>query len=222
MTESELGTPRVRWPVLGRADGDHEDDDDEEDDDEPKDSNKGNAALGLEILKKQRSIIISEGVSPKLTQRVLGSLLWLDSQSKEPIKVFINSPGGSADDGFAIFDLIRYVKSPVYNITVGLNASAGILILLAVPRERRFALPSTRLMMHQPSGGGRGQASDIEITASEIQKLRHKANVMISEQTGQPLSRVEVDTDRDFWLSAQEAVEYGLVGKVISSASDLP
>ena len=131
----------------------------EDEDDEDKAKKEGASPIGLDLLKNERSLIISEEVSPKLTQRLLSCLLWLDSQSHDPIKIFINTPGGSADDGFAIHDAIRYVQSPVYNVTLGLNASAGIIILLSVPKERRFALPSTRLMMHQPSGGGRGQSA---------------------------------------------------------------
>ena len=189
-----------------------------DDEDEKEDQEKAEKAspIALDLLKKERSIIISEEVSPKLTQRVMGSLLWLDSQSNDPIKVYINTPGGSADDGFAIHDLLRFVRSPVYNITLGLNASAGIIILLSTPKERRVALPSTRLMMHQPSGGGRGTSSDIDITAEEIVKLRHKANVLISEETGKPIDDVEKHTDRDYWLSAQEAMEYGLVSRIVN------
>ncbi|HLU50422.1 MAG TPA: ATP-dependent Clp protease proteolytic subunit [Planctomycetota bacterium] len=210
--------PLPKWPLIANDDDDDDDDDDEE---EKKSRQGGLAALGLDLLRKGRSIIISEPVTPKLTQRVLASLLWLDADSSDPIKIFINTPGGSADDGFAIYDIIRFVRAPVYNITLGLNASAGILVLLSVPKERRLALPSTRLMMHQPSGGGRGTASDIEITASEIMKLREKANVLISEQTGQPLEKVETDTDRDFWLSAQEALDYGLVGRIVERIDNL-
>lgn len=218
MSDLDALDPQEPWPLLS---SDDDDDDDEEEDDEEKPQRGGLAALAVDLLRKGRSIIISEPVTPKLTQRVLASLLWLDTYSHDPIKVFINTPGGSADDGFAIYDIIRFVKSPVYNITLGLNASAGILLLLSVPKDRRLALPSTRLMMHQPSGGGRGTASDIEITASEIMKLREKANVLISEQTGQPLEKVETDTDRDFWLSAQEALEYGLVGRIVESVDSI-
>ena len=178
-------------------------------------------AVAMDLLKKERTIIISEEVSPKLTQRVMSSLLWLDSQSDEPIKLYINTPGGSADDGFAIFDLIRFVKAPVYNISFGLNASAGTIILLGAPKERRLALPNARIMIHQPSGGSRGRSSDIEITAEEILKLRHRANEVFAEECGRSVEQVEQDTDRDYWMSPEEAIEYGLVGRIISNLDDI-
>jgi ATP-dependent Clp protease protease subunit len=177
--------------------------------------------ITMDLLKKERTIVISEEITPKLTQRVLSSLLWLDSQSEEPIKLYINTPGGSADDGFAVHDALRFVKAPVYCISIGLNASAGILILLGAPKERRIALPNSRLMIHQPSGGSRGRASDVEITAAEIIKLRERANRLIAEETGRSAEDVEQDTDRDHWLSAEEAREYGLVSRVVQSLRDI-
>ena len=176
--------------------------------------------IAFDLLRKDRTTSISEEVSPKLTERVATQLLWLDSQSHDPIRLFINTPGGSADDGFAIFDMIRFVKSPVVNIRVGLNASAGTIILLATPKERRLALPNARIMIHQPSGGGRGRATDIEITADEILKLRDRANQLIAKECGRPLAKVEEDTNRDCWLSPEDAIEYGLVSRIIASRSD--
>ena len=198
--------------------------DDEEDEEENEKEQKSPRPplIAMDLLKKERTIIISEEVSPKLTQRVLGSLLWLNSQSEDPIKLYINTPGGSADDGFAIFDLIRFIKAPVYNITFGLNASAGTIILLGAGKENRMALPNSRIMIHQPSGGGRGRSSDIEITADEILKLRRRANKLIADECGRTLKQVEKDTDRDYWMSPEEAVEYGLIGSVIHNLSDLP
>lgn len=200
-----------------------EDDDDEEEEDEECQDGKGprESIVALDLLKKERTVVISEPVTPKLTQRLLGQLFWLDSQSEKPIKLYINTPGGSADDGFAIHDLIRYIKAPVFNICVGLNASAGTLILLGTPKERRLALPNARIMMHQPSGGGKGRVSDIEVTAEEILKLRHRANLLIAKETGNALEKVEHDTDRDCWLSAEEAKTYGLVSRVIRSLRDI-
>jgi len=199
-------------------DGDDEEEEEEECQDEkmPRES-----VVALDLLKKERTIVVSEVVTPKLTHRLLGQLLWLDSQSEKPIRVYINTPGGSADDGFAIHDLIRYIKAPVINICVGLNASAGTLILLAAPRERRLALPNARIMIHQPSGGGRGRVTDLEITAEEILKLRHRANELIAHETGNSIEKVEKDTDRDCWLSAEEAKTYGLVSRVIRSLRDI-
>jgi len=180
-----------------------------------------NPAVAMDLLKKERTIIISEEVSPKLTQRVMSSLLWLDSQSDEPIKLYINTPGGSADDGFAIFDLIRFIKAPVYNISFGLNASAGTIILLGTPKERRLALPNARIMIHQPSGGSRGRSSDIEITAEEILKLRQRANEVFAEECDRSVEQVEKDTDRDYWMSPEEAIEYGLVSRIITNLDDI-
>lgn len=197
------------------------DDDDDDDDDLTSEALQRESVVQLDILKKHRSIIVSEPVTPKLTRRFMSQILWLDALSADPIRVFINTPGGSADDGFAIYDLIRFVKAPVYNICVGLNASAGTLILLGAPKDRRLALPSARLMIHQPSGGGRGRASDIEITADEILKLRERANELIAKETGRPLKQVEKDTDRDFWLSAEGAKEYGLVSRIVTTLKDI-
>ena len=195
--------------------------DEEEGEDEKEQKAPKTPAVAMDLLKKERTVIISEEVSPKLTQRVMSSLLWLDSQSDEPIKLYINTPGGSADDGFAIFDLIRFVKAPVYNISFGLNASAGTIILLGAPKERRLALPNARIMIHQPSGGSRGRSSDIEITAEEILKLRHRANEVFAEECGRTVKQVEKDTDRDYWMSPEEAIEYGLVGRIITNLDDV-
>lgn len=195
--------------------------DEEEGEDEKEQKAPKTPAVAMDLLKKERTVIISEEVSPKLTQRVMSSLLWLDSQSDDPIKLYINTPGGSADDGFAIFDLIRFVKAPVYNISFGLNASAGTIILLGAPKERRLALPNARIMIHQPSGGSRGRSSDIEITAEEILKLRHRANEVFAAECGRTVKQVEKDTDRDYWMSPEEAIEYGLVGRIITNLDDI-
>lgn len=174
-----------------------------------------------DLLEKHRTLFISEGVSSSLSGEIIPQLLWLDSLSDKPIRLFINTPGGSADDGFAIHDTIRFIRSPVHCISHGLNASAGTIILLASPKERRFALPNTRLMIHQPAGGAQGKASDIEITADQIIELRARANRLIAEECGQPFEKVEEDTNNDYWLNPQEAVEYGLIGKVLTSLNDL-
>ncbi len=174
-----------------------------------------------DLLEKQRTIFISEPVSSDLTARIVPQLLWLDSQNDQPIRLFINTPGGSADDGFAIHDAIRFVRSPVNCISMGLNASAGTIILLSTPKERRFALPNCRIMIHQPSGGARGKASEIEITAEQILKLRLRANKLIADECGKPLEDVEGDTNRDCWLDPQEALEYGMISKILTSLNDL-
>lgn len=184
-------------------------------------SSKGTPTFMRDLMEKQRTLFISEDVSPKLTKRMVPSLLWLDSQSDDPIRLFINTPGGSADDGFAIFDAIRFIRSPVLCITNGINASAGTVILLASPKERRFSLPNSRIMIHQPSSGVRGKASEIEVTAEEIMKLRRRCNQLIAEETDHSLEQVEKDTNGDCWMSPQEAKEYGLIGTILTSLNDL-
>jgi ATP-dependent Clp protease protease subunit len=178
--------------------------------------------LAMDLLKRARTIVISEDVSSKLTRRLIPQILWLDMQSHAPIRVFVNTPGGAADDGFAIHDMLKSIKSPVWTIAAGLTASAGTIIILAAPKERRVTLPNTRLMIHQPAGGAQGQASDIEITAKEIVKLRRRANELIARECGRLVEQVEKDTGRDHWLSAQEACSYGLCSRVITRLDEIP
>lgn len=192
---------------------------DKESDDEKK--KKAKVPFMRELMEKQRTLFISEEVSPKLTSKIVPALMWLDSQSDDPIRLFINTPGGSADDGFAIHDAIQFIRSPVLCITNGLNASAGTVILLATPKERRFSLPNSRIMIHQPSSGIRGKASEIEVTAEEIMKLRKRCNQLIADGTGKTLEEVEKDTNGDCWMSPEEALEYGLIGQILTSLNDL-
>jgi len=201
---------------------DEEEEEEEEEESEDSDSKQAkDPPFALDLVRKERTLFISEEVSPKLTQRIASCLLWLDSISEDPIKLYINTPGGSADDGFAIHDMIRFIKAPVFCVTVGLNASAGTLIVLAAPKERRLATPNARIMIHQPSGGGRGRTSDLEITADEIVKLRRRANELIAAECGRSVEQVEKDTDRDYWMSAEEAVRYGLIGRVVTTLRDI-
>ena len=172
---------------------------------------------------RSRTVLIFGAIEPKLTRDVVKRILMLDaSDSEKPIKVYINSPGGVADDGFAILDVMRFVKAPVTVVVTGLAASAGTIIMMGAPKERRFVLPNSRIMLHQPSVGIRGTASDIEISAKEIIRLRKKANELFAAETGHDIKKIEEDMHRDFWMSAQEAVDYGLLSKVIDSAQDLP
>ena len=200
------------------------DPDDPDEPDEPADDRRKAQRLSrltYDLLKKERTLFISEEVSPRLTERVISQLLWLDSQSQDPIKVYINTPGGSADDGFAIYDIIRFIRSPVLNICVGLNASAGTIILLGTPRERRLALPNARLMIHQPSGGARGRATDIEVTADELLKLHRRATEIIARECGRSVTQVEEDLARDHWFSPEEARDYGLISRIVTSVKEL-
>lgn len=176
----------------------------------------------MEKMLKTRTILIYGGIDQKMAQKVTEQLLMLEADDdKAPIKVFINSQGGHVESGYTIFDMIRFVKPKVKIIGTGWAASAGALIYAAVPTEDRYSLPHTRYMLHQPLGGVRGQATDIAIEAEEIMKMRDNLNKLFSEQTGQPIERVSKDTDRNFWMSAEEAKEYGLVGNIIDSAADL-
>ena len=174
-----------------------------------------------EKMLKTRTIILSGEVNKELAEKVVKQLLLLEADSDEPIKVFIDSPGGDVDAGFAIFDMIRFVKPEVYTVGMGLVASAGALILLAAPKERRLGLPNSHYLIHQPLSGMRGVATEIEIHAKELEKLRVKLNNLIAEETGQKLDRVEKDTDRDYWMSADEAGDYGLISKIITKRSEL-
>jgi ATP-dependent Clp protease, protease subunit len=173
-------------------------------------------------LLRTRNIILSGEIDKSLAEKVVRQLLLLEEDSDEPIRVFIDSPGGDADAGYAIFDMLRFVKPDIYAIGMGLVASAGAIILLAAPAEKRIGLPNSHYLIHQPLSGIRGVATEIEIHARELEKLRVKINNLISEETGQKLNKVEKDTDRDFWMSAAEAKEYGLISSVITNRSELP
>jgi len=173
-------------------------------------------------LLKQRTVILGGEINRDSAQSVIAKLLLLSEESPaEPIKLFINSPGGDADAGFAVFDVIRFIESPVKAVCAGLAASAAVIVLLACPKERRFSLPNARVLIHQPSTGIRGDASDIQIEASEILKIREKINKLISEETGQSVEKVVRDTHRNYWMSAAEAQEYGLIGKVVKRAKEV-
>jgi len=194
---------------------------DEEDDDDQKDKNEQASEALMTKMMKTRTILLSGEVNKALAERVVRQLLLLESESDEPVRVFIDSPGGDADAGFAIFDMMRFIKPDVYTVGMGLVASAGALILLASPNEHRLATPNSHYLIHQPLSGMRGVATDIEIHAKELQKTRDRLNHLISEETGQDLAKVEKDTDRDFWMSAEEAKEYGLVSRIVTSRSEL-
>jgi ATP-dependent Clp protease, protease subunit len=174
-----------------------------------------------DVLFRNRMLIISGEVTQKLAADVMGQLLAMSAESDEPITVFINSQGGHVESGDTIHDMIQFVKAPVRMVGTGWVASAGALIYVAVPRERRFSLPNTRFLLHQPAGGARGTAADVEIEAREILKMRERLNRVFAERTGQTLERIQDDTRRNFWLSAKEAQEYGLVGQIVASARDV-
>ena len=170
---------------------------------------------------KTRTVLLSGEINKELGEKIVKQLLLLEADSDEPIKLFIDSPGGDADAGYAIYDMIRFIKPDVYTIGMGLVASAGALVLLAAPKERRIGLPNSHYLIHQPLSGMKGVASDLQIHAQEIEKLRHKINVLISNETGQTVEKVSGDTDRDFWMSADESVEYGLISRTVQTREEL-
>jgi ATP-dependent Clp protease protease subunit len=174
-----------------------------------------------ERLLRARTIIISGEITQRLAATVSSHLLALAAESDADITVFINSQGGHVEAGDTIHDLVRFIRSKVRMIGTGWVASAGALIYVAAPRERRFCLPNTRFLLHQPAGGAGGSASDIDIEAREILRMRDRLNRIFSRETGQPLERIEEDTHRNFWLGAEAAVRYGLVGRIIERATDL-
>jgi len=172
------------------------------------------------LFEKRRVFIygeINQAVAKEFSKRVIA----MAELATDDIVVYINSQGGHVEAGDTIHDVIRFVKPRVRIIGTGWVASAGAHIFLAPPKEDRFCLPNTRFLLHQPSGGIRGQAVDIGIEAEEIVKMRKRLNQVISDQTGQPLERVEQDTDRNFWMSAEEAREYGIVGRIVSSIDEI-
>jgi ATP-dependent Clp protease protease subunit len=175
----------------------------------------------LERILKTRNILLSGDINKTLAERVIRQLILLEAESEEPIRVFIDSPGGDADAGYAIFDMMRFVKPQVMTIGMGLVASAGAIILLAAPKERRVGLPNSHYLIHQPLSGMRGVATEIEIHARELDRLRRRINKLIAEETGQPLEKVEKDTDRDYWMGAEEAQGYGLIARIVSRREEL-
>ncbi len=182
---------------------------------------KGGKARLQEQLLKTRSIIIAGEINQSLAEKVMTQLLLLQEAGDEPIKLFINSQGGHVEAGDTIHDMIRFIKPRVIVIGTGWVASAGITIFLAAEKENRYSLPTTRYMIHQPLGGVQGQASDIQIEADEIVKMRGRINRMISTATGQKLEKVEKDTQRNFWLDAEQAKEYGIVEHIVTRYEEL-
>jgi ATP-dependent Clp protease protease subunit len=175
----------------------------------------------VERLFESRTILLHGEITSKLAQEVTAQLLALAAAGDEPITMFLHSEGGHVEAGDTIHDMIKFVKPRVRIVGTGWVASAGTHIYLAVPKKDRFCLPNTRFMIHQPLGGVGGRATDIRIEAEEIVKARQRLNQTIADATGQPIAKVEVDTDRNYWMSPDEALAYGIVGKVIKSASEL-
>lgn len=172
-------------------------------------------------LLKERVVFLVGPVNDQSANLVVAQLLFLESENPDKdIALYINSPGGSVYAGMAIFDTMNFVKPEISTLCTGMAASMGAFLLAAGNKGKRFALPNSRIMIHQPSGGAQGQASDIQIQAREILDLRSRLNQILSERTGQPIERIEADTERDTFLSAPDAVSYGLIDKVLKSRSD--
>ncbi len=183
-------------------------------------SKKPEEPLNERFLKTRTVLLVGE-IDKDLSEKVMRQLLLLESISEEPITLLIDSPGGDVYAGFSIFDVIRFIKAPVRIVGIGLVASAAALILIAVPKDRRFGLPNSSYLIHQPLSGMNGVATDIEIHAKELERTRLHINELLAEATGQALEKIIKDTDRDFWMNAQEAMQYGLIGKVIMSRQEL-
>jgi ATP-dependent Clp protease protease subunit len=192
---------------------------DDDDIDEEKTENWQELLAGKML--KTRTILLSGTIQKELAERTIRQLILMEALGDDPVRIFIDSPGGDADAGYAIFDMIRFIRPPVWTIGMGLVASAAAIIQLAAPRERRVGLPNSHYLIHQPLSGIRGVATDIEIHARELDKLREKINRLIAEETGNPPEQVEKDTDRDYWMSAQEAVKYRLINKVITNRDEM-
>ena len=187
------------------------------------DKDEKDESLGaMKMMLKARSILCSEVVTDKLARKVQSQLILMQQEDeKSIITVYINSPGGSADSGFAIYDALRFFKPPVRTVVNGLCASAAVMIYLAASKDKRYATPNARFLLHQPSTMVMGSASDIRITAEEIVKLRERYNQIVAVETGKKADTVTEDADRDFWLSPEEAQKYGLVGKIIKEFGEL-
>lgn len=193
----------------------------EEEEEEEEKRSKENEFLGRSLI-KARTILISDAVDHKLTASITAQLLHLDYEDAEkPIKIFINSPGGNAFDGFAIYDAIRFIRPRVKIVSTGVSASAATVIMMAAAKEDRMSFPNARLMIHQPSMRSYGAAEDVKRTAEQVLLTKQRINELYAGETGQPIEKVTEDTDRDYWMSADEAVDYGLVDRVISTYSEL-
>ena len=189
--------------------------------DEEKEKKEGPDDLMTKLL-KTRTVVLADEIDKKQAQKIITQLLLLEAEDPNAeIKIFIDSPGGDADAGFAMYDMIRFVKPRVRTICAGLTASAAVIVLMAAAKEDRLSLPNARVLIHQPSTGVSGTAADIQIEASEILKFRDKINRLIAAETGQPLEKVEADTKRNYWMSAEEALKYGLICKIVKCRDEM-
>ncbi len=205
-----------------------DDDDDDDDDDEPRENGRKSEGLGLpesaaidRLYFRSRTVIVAGAINDKLAQRTVAHLLALAEESDAPINMLISSPGGHVESGDMIHDVIRFIRPRVRTIGSGWVASAGALIFVGADKADRYCLPNTRFLIHQPSGGIGGTSSDMMIQAEQVRLMRERLNQIFADATGQSIERIEADTQRDFWLNTQEALDYGLLGQVIRSVDEL-
>lgn len=192
--------------------------DDDKKDDDKKESAGGKAG---ELFFKSRTVLVTGEINDKLASRVTTQLIALSEDSDDPINVFISSPGGHVESGDMVHDMIKFIKPTVRCIGSGWVASAGALIFVGAKKENRLCLPNTRFLLHEPRGGVGGSVSDIQIQADQIRIMRERFHRIFADATGQTEKKIAKDTERDFWLNTDEAIEYGLLGKVITSADEL-
>ena len=190
-------------------------------DDTSKDEKSQSGGKAEQLFFKSRNVIITGEINNKLAERTVKQLLALAEDSDDPINVYISSPGGHVESGDMVHDMIKFIKPTVRTIGSGWVASAGALIFVGAAKENRFCLPNTRFLLHQPSGGIGGQVTDMQIQASQIEKMRERFHKLFADATGQTAAKIAKDTERDFWLNTDEALKYGLLGKVINSVDDL-
>lgn len=184
-------------------------------------ANESKTSFLDEWLFQKRQVLITGQIDEKQAHNVAKQLLALGAENNDPINIFISSPGGHVESGDVIHDIIRFIEPRVRMIGTGWVASAAALIYISVPKEDRYCLPNTRFLLHQPSGGMGGQASDIAIQAEQIIKMKERLNQLFADATGQPIERIASDTERDYWMSTEAAIDYGLVNRVIESAREL-
>ena len=193
---------------------------DDEGDEDKKDVDAGGHHVAKALF-DSRTILLTGGITDKIAAGVCAQLFAMAAVSDDPILMVVSSPGGHVESGDMIHDTMKFIKPRVIVLGTGWVASAGALIFVGAEKEDRYALPNTRFLLHQPSGGAGGMASDIEIQVREMRTMRDRLNQIFADATGQPLSRIEEDTDRDFWLSAQEAIEYGLCDQIVTSQDEI-
>ena len=192
-------------------------------DDKPAKGDKADRPSGLaeQLAFKSRFVLVFGEIDDKMARNVCERLILLSQDSDAPINMLVSSPGGHVESGDAIHDMIRFVRAPVTVIGTGWVASAATHLFLAAPKERRVCLPNTRFMIHQPAGGAGGRATDIAIQAKEIIKVRERISQVIAQETGQPIEKVRIDMERDYWMSAEEAIAYGIASRVIVNQKEL-